>query len=63
VLLIPGDGGNPLEAKLTNRENTPHWFCSKNSDWFTLWLDVRQLLPLKVDCWAENIRIIYDQNL
>jgi lysophospholipase-3 len=42
---------------------TPHWYCWKNSDWFTLWLDIKQLLPLEVECWAENIKIIYDQNL
>ncbi len=60
VLIIPGDGGNTLEAKLTNRKDTPHFFCSKNTDWFTIWLDIKLLLPYTVDCWCENMRLIYN---
>ncbi|GMI01918.1 hypothetical protein TrVE_jg4648 [Triparma verrucosa] len=60
VLIIPGTGGNRLEAKLSGRENTPHFYCSKNADWYDLWLDVKQLLPGAVDCWCDNIKLNYD---
>lgn len=57
VIIIPGDGGNQLEARLTDKPSVPHWWCSKTSDWFRLWLDPKQLLPLEVDCWADNMRM------
>ena len=56
VIIIPGDGGNQIEARLTDKPSAPHWFCAKNSDWFRLWLDPSQLLPGYVDCWADNMR-------
>ncbi len=63
VVIIPGTGGNRLEAKLTNRPSVPHWYCSKStSDWFDLWLDIKQLLPGVVDCWCENVKLLYDSS-
>ena len=59
VLIVPGTGGNRLEAKL-NKPSAPHFYCSKNADWFDLWLDVKQLLPGAIDCWCDNIRLVYD---
>ena len=32
VILVPGDGGSQIEARL-NRTSTGHWWCSKTSDW------------------------------
>ena len=32
VVLVPGDGGSQIEARL-NRTSTGHWWCSKTSDW------------------------------
>lgn len=60
VLIIPGDGGNALEAKLSDRKNTPHFYCSKNSDWYRIWLDVKLLSPGVADCWCENMKVSYD---
>ncbi|GMH73018.1 hypothetical protein TL16_g06070 [Triparma laevis f. inornata] len=62
VLIIPGTGGNRLEAKLSSRENTAHFYCSKNADWYDLWLDVKQLVPGAIDCWCENIQLNYDSS-
>lgn len=59
VLIVPGTGGNRLQAKL-NKPSSPHWFCAKSADWFDLWLDVKQLLPGAIDCWCDNIRLVYD---
>ncbi len=38
----------------------PHYFCLKKSDWFDLWLDTDDLLPEVIDCWADNMRLKYD---
>lgn len=59
VLLIPGTQGNRLEAKL-NKTEVVRSFCKKQSDWFTIWFDVFQLLPGVVDCWTDNFRLDYD---
>ncbi|GMI34549.1 hypothetical protein TrCOL_g1274 [Triparma columacea] len=59
VLIIPGTGGNRLEARLDKSE-VPHFYCSKKADWYDLWLDVKQLLPGAIDCWCENIKLLYD---
>ena len=61
ILIIPGDGSNDIEGKLTNRKNTTHWYCAKNNDWYTLWLDLKLLVPGVVDCWADNIKLIYNE--
>lgn len=59
VIIVPGDGSNRLEAKL-DKPSTVSWLCSKKSDWFRLWLDTSNLL-LSTKCWADNIRLEYDQ--
>ncbi|KAL1124391.1 hypothetical protein AAG570_001020, partial [Ranatra chinensis] len=57
---VPGDGGNQLEAKL-NRSDTVHYLCEKTtSDYFTLWLNLEQLVPIIIDCWVDNIKLNYD---
>ncbi|GMI52600.1 hypothetical protein TeGR_g6083 [Tetraparma gracilis] len=62
VLIIPGTGGNRMEAKLDKPDDysSVHFYCSKKADWYDLWLDAKQLVPGAVDCWAENIKQIYD---
>ena len=56
VILLPGDGGSQMEAKL-NKTNTVHYICDKHSDWFTLWLNLEQLIPEVVDCWVDNVKL------
>jgi len=56
VLIIPGDGSNQLEAKL-NKPSVPHFYCSKTSDWYRLWLNTADLLAA-TSCWADNIQLI-----
>eukprot|EP00938_MAST-03A_sp_MAST-3A-sp1_P002951 g2951.t1 len=60
VVIIPGDGSNQLEAKL-NKPTTKHFYCSKKSDWYRIWLSASQLLPGEIDCWADNIRLVVDE--
>ena len=59
VILLPGDGGSQVEGRL-NKTTTVHYICDKTSDWFTLWLNLEQLVPVVVDCWVDNVRLRYD---
>ncbi|XP_029290708.1 lysosomal phospholipase A and acyltransferase [Cottoperca gobio] len=61
VVLIPGDLGNQLEAKL-DKPSVVHYFCYKKTDsFFTLWLNLELLVPVAIDCWIDNIRLIYNR--
>ncbi|XP_053606433.1 phospholipase A2 group XV-like [Plodia interpunctella] len=59
VILIPGDGGSRLEAKL-NRTTVVHYICGKISDYFNIWLNLELLVPIVIDCWVDNTRLEYD---
>lgn len=50
VIIVPGDGGSQIEAKL-DKPSVKHFQCSKKADWYTLWLSVTELLPGAIDCW------------
>lgn len=60
VVLIPGDLGNQLEARL-NKPSVVHYVCYKKTDFFTLWLNLEQLVPVIIDCWIDNMRLIYNR--
>ncbi|XP_042293186.1 phospholipase A2 group XV [Sceloporus undulatus] len=61
IVLVPGDLGNQLEAKL-NKPSVVHYLCSKKTDsYFTLWLNLELLLPVIIDCWIDNIRLVYNR--
>lgn len=60
VVLIPGDLGNQLEAKL-DKPSVVHYVCYKKTEYFTLWLNLEQLVPVIIDCWIDNIRLIYNR--
>ena len=54
VILIPGDGGSRLQAKL-NRTDVAHHYCERRStDWFDLWVNLSALVPFAIDCWVEK---------
>ncbi|KAJ8252158.1 hypothetical protein COCON_G00214700 [Conger conger] len=60
VVLIPGDLGNQLEAKL-DKPSVVHYICyKKTNDYFTLWLNLELLVPVAIDCWIDNMRLIYN---
>jgi len=59
VILVPGDGGSQIEARL-NKTSVGHWWCSKTSDWYDLWLNINEMLTFMVQCWAENVALEYD---
>ncbi|XP_040185157.1 phosphatidylcholine-sterol acyltransferase [Rana temporaria] len=61
VVLVPGAFGNQLEAKLDKTE-VVNWMCyRKSEDYFTLWLNLNMFLPLGIDCWIDNIRVVYNK--
>ncbi|XP_044617123.1 lysosomal phospholipase A and acyltransferase isoform X2 [Equus asinus] len=60
-ICLPGDLGNQLEAKL-DKPTVVHYLCSKRTDkYFTLWLNLELLLPVIIDCWIDNIRLVYNR--
>lgn len=60
VILIPGDGGSQLVAKL-NKTTSPHYLCRKyTSDYESIWLNLEELLPEVLDCFVDNMRLWYD---
>ncbi len=49
-----------MEAKL-NKTKVVHYICGKvTSGWYALWLNVEQMVPEVIDCWADNMKLIYD---
>uniref|UniRef100_A0A1I7X231 Glycerophosphocholine acyltransferase 1 n=1 Tax=Heterorhabditis bacteriophora TaxID=37862 RepID=A0A1I7X231_HETBA len=60
-LLVPGDGGSQLEANLTGKPSVVHYVCSKyTSDYFDLWLNLELFAPLVIDCWVDNMMLVYN---
>ncbi|XP_011178445.1 phospholipase A2 group XV [Zeugodacus cucurbitae] len=59
VIFVPGDGGSQLEAKL-NKSSAPI-YCSKKSDWYSLWLNLELLVIPPIYCWVENVKLYYDE--
>ncbi|XP_005094704.1 phospholipase A2 group XV isoform X2 [Aplysia californica] len=60
VILVPGDGGSQLEAKL-NKTTAPHYLCQKHtSSYESIWLNLEELLPEVIDCFVDNMRLLYN---
>lgn len=60
VILVPGDGGSQMEAMLDKPE-VVHYICSKKTTyWFDLWLNMELLMPEIIDCWIDNMRLVYN---
>merc|ERR1711871_524520 len=61
VIIVPGTAGSQLEARL-DKPSVRHFYCSRKSDWYTLWLSVTNLVPPAVNCWCDNIRLLWNSN-
>ncbi|XP_033117243.1 group XV phospholipase A2-like [Anneissia japonica] len=59
VVLLPGDGGCQLRASL-NKSEVPHFYCKEHTSEYSIWLDVGEFVPPFVNCFIENIRLVYD---
>uniref|UniRef100_A0A0N5A8Y2 Group XV phospholipase A2 n=1 Tax=Syphacia muris TaxID=451379 RepID=A0A0N5A8Y2_9BILA len=63
VVLVPGDGGSEIEAKLTGKPYVVHYTCSKfTKEYFDLWLNLENFFPLALDCWADNMKLVYNHS-
>ena len=63
VILMPGLEASQVEAKITDKKETRHFFCSKNSDWFLIWLNPEEFIPQIIDCFMDNFKLFYDHKL
>lgn len=54
IILMPGDGGSRLQAKLDRQAVTHHYCERKTNDWFDLWLNLSLLVPFALDCWVDK---------
>ena len=61
AIFIPGDGGSQLWARLNHTLPPPHFFCSRHSNWFELWLDIGLIVPEIIDCFVDNMRLVYNE--
>ncbi|KZC12915.1 PREDICTED: group XV phospholipase A2-like [Dufourea novaeangliae] len=60
VIFVPGDGGSQVEAKL-NKTTVVHYLCEKiSTEYFNIWLNLELLVPIIIDCWIDNMKLIYD---
>lgn len=60
IILMPGDGGSQLDAKL-NKTNVVHYICEKTTtDFFNIWLNMELLAPFIIDCWIDNVKLTYN---
>ena len=57
VILLPGDGGSQIEAKLDDPKDPI--FCKKKSGWYDIWVSIEQLTA-GLKCWKHNTALVYD---
>lgn len=66
VILIPGTGGNQLEARLTEEYRPSSLACRVwplvrgRGGWFRLWFDPSVILAPFTRCFAERVKLYYD---
>ncbi|XP_041375530.1 phospholipase A2 group XV-like [Gigantopelta aegis] len=59
VILVPGDGGSQILAKL-NKSSVVHYICEKTTaDYYSLWLNLEMMIPEVIDCFVDNMRLVY----
>ncbi|XP_072972832.1 lecithin-cholesterol acyltransferase-like 1 [Typha angustifolia] len=67
LVLIPGQGGNQLMARLTDDyvSTAPNCEAAKGKGWFRLWINYTNLLedPFARPCFAEQMTIFYGPDL
>lgn len=67
LILVPGSGGNQLEARLTRGYKPSSLLCQlypllkQKEGWFRLWFDPSVLLAPFTQCFAERMMLHYDK--
>ncbi|CAN6450100.1 unnamed protein product [Victoria cruziana] len=63
IVVVPGSGGNQLEARLTDAYKPSSVFCRPRAhtrDWFRIWFDTSVLVPPLTKCFADRMTLHYD---
>ncbi|KAJ4844412.1 Lecithin-cholesterol acyltransferase-like 1 [Turnera subulata] len=69
LILVPGNGGNQLEARVTSKYKPCSLVCrlypilKQQGGWFRLWFDPSVLLAPFTQCFAERMMLYYDEEL
>lgn len=70
LILIPGNGGNQLEARLTREYKPTSLLCNRwypvikdKEGWFRLWFDVSVIFAPFTKCFADRMTLYYDRDL
>ncbi|XP_010478088.1 PREDICTED: lecithin-cholesterol acyltransferase-like 1 [Camelina sativa] len=71
LILVPGNGGNQLEARLDREYKPSSGWCSswlypihkKSGGWFRLWFDATVILSPFTRCFNERMMLYYDADL
>lgn len=49
-----------MDAML-DKPSVVHYICTKKTtDFFNIWLNMELLVPLVIDCWIDNVSLVYD---
>lgn len=60
VIMVPGDGGNQVYAKL-NKTKRVHYICDyRTKDYYELWLNLELISPYIIGCLVDNLRLVYN---
>ena len=60
VIIVPGLAGSQLEAKLDKTATVSPWCAKFTGFWYSLWLNPVELLPGFLDCFIDNMQLVYD---
>ncbi|XP_027354932.1 lecithin-cholesterol acyltransferase-like 1 [Abrus precatorius] len=70
LILVPGNGGNQLEARLTHEYKPSSFICEswyplikQKNGWFRLWFDSSVLLAPFTQCFADRMMLHYHPQL
>ncbi|XP_077217238.1 alpha/beta-Hydrolases superfamily protein [Tasmannia lanceolata] len=63
LILVPGSGGNQLEAQLTEAYKPSSLLCKKKKGWFRIWFDPRVIVTPLTKCFAERMTLYYDPQI
>ncbi|XP_055341491.1 phospholipase A2 group XV-like [Paramacrobiotus metropolitanus] len=60
VIILPGDGGSQLQAWLERTSVRSNICPMRTNGWTHVWADLDMLIPGLVDCWVDNLKLIYN---
>ncbi|KAL5847200.1 hypothetical protein ACOSQ3_010724 [Xanthoceras sorbifolium] len=70
LILVPGNGGNQLEGRLTSHYKPSSLLCNRwypiakdKQGWFRLWFDPSVLIASFTKCFADRMMLYYDSHL